>query len=157
MGYTKSIAGFSVTVYLTVITTLACADVNKAAEKREHSDRQAGHRDDSWVSSPKDYVAQHWDGWQDEAAAERGKSLFRQQCASSHGDDGRGTGPAAKGLAYAPANLTTHFHRAPGDGDGYLFWRVSEGGTAEPFRSQDSAMPTFKSVLSTQERWDVLT
>ena len=60
------------------------------------------------------------------------------------------------GLPHAPADLTHHFHRAPGDGDAYLFWRVSEGGQVEPFRSMQSVMPAFKTVLSEDERWDVL-
>jgi Cu/Ag efflux protein CusF len=73
-----------------------------------------------------------------------------------HGTDGRGTGPGAVGLPHAPADLTHHFHRAPGDGDAYLFWRVSEGGQVEPFRSMQSTMPAFKTVLSEDQRWDVL-
>jgi Cu/Ag efflux protein CusF len=73
-----------------------------------------------------------------------------------HGSDGKGTGIAAKGLPHPPADLTHHFHRAPGDGDAYLFWRVSEGGQVEPFKSSQSAMPAFKTVLSEDQRWDVL-
>jgi Cu/Ag efflux protein CusF len=73
-----------------------------------------------------------------------------------HGADGKGTGPVAKGLPHAPADLTHHFHRAPGDGDAYLFWRVSEGGQVEPFKSSQSAMPAYKTVLSADQRWDVL-
>jgi Cu/Ag efflux protein CusF len=73
-----------------------------------------------------------------------------------HGTDGKGTGPAAKGLEHPPADLSNHFHRAPGDGDAYLFWRVSEGGQVEPFKSMKSAMPAFKTVLTEDQRWDVL-
>ena len=73
-----------------------------------------------------------------------------------HGADGKGTGPAGKGLPHPPADLTHHFHRAPGDGDAYLFWRVSEGGQVEPFKSSQSAMPAYKTVLSEDQRWDVL-
>jgi Cu/Ag efflux protein CusF len=73
-----------------------------------------------------------------------------------HGADGKGTGPLARGLPHPPADLTHHFHRAPGDGDAYLFWRVSEGGQVEPFKSSLSAMPAFKYVLSEDQRWDVL-
>ena len=73
-----------------------------------------------------------------------------------HGADGRGQGPRAAGLPHAPADLTHHFHRAPGDGDAYLFWRVSEGGQVEPFRSMQSVMSVIKTVLRGDERWDVL-
>jgi Cu/Ag efflux protein CusF len=62
----------------------------------------------------------------------------------------------AQGLSHPPADLTHHFHRAPGDGDAYLFWRVSEGGQVEPFKSGQSAMPAYKTVLSEDQRWDVL-
>jgi mono/diheme cytochrome c family protein len=37
--------------------------------------------------------------------------------------------------------------------EGYLFWRVSEGGTFEPF---NSVMPTWKGILSEDERWQVI-
>jgi Cu/Ag efflux protein CusF len=60
------------------------------------------------------------------------------------------------GLPHAPADLTHHFHRASGDGDAYLFWRVSEGGQVEPFKSMQSMMPAFKTVLTEDQRWDVL-
>jgi hypothetical protein len=36
-------------------------------------------------------------------------------------------------------------HRCSSD---YLFWRVSEGGMMEPFKSMKSAMPAFKTILS---------
>jgi Cu/Ag efflux protein CusF len=94
--------------------------------------------------------------WDDPAATARGEKLFQTQCVVCHGTDGKGTGPGAKGLAHPPADLTHHFHRAPGDGDAYLFWRVSEGGQVEPFKSAQSAMPAFKTILSEEERWDVL-
>src|SRR4029450_12457339 len=74
----------------------------------------------------------------------------------AHGTDGKGTGPAAQSLPHPPADLTHHFHRAPGDGDAYLFWRVSEGGQVEPFRSMQSTMLAFNTVLSEDQRWDVL-
>jgi Cu/Ag efflux protein CusF len=33
---------------------------------------------------------------------------------------------------------------------------VSEGGQVEPFKSSQSAMPAYKTVLSDDQRWDVL-
>lgn len=35
------------------------------------------------------------------------RTLYVENCASCHGDDGRGGGPAARGLAVAPPDLTT--------------------------------------------------
>ena len=37
-----------------------------------------------------------------------------------------------------------------------LFWRVSEGGAVQPFKAMQSAMPAFKTSLSTDKRWDLV-
>ena len=34
----------------------------------------------------------------------------------------------------------------------YWFWRVSEGGAAEPYRSKGSVMPAYKGSLSAEDR-----
>jgi len=114
------------------------------------------HRHERWVAPPPAYAGYRSDRWADLHAIGRGRELYRQHCQACHGADGRGTGPLAASLAHRPADLTNHFHRPPHDGDAYLFWRVSEGGTVEPFRGMGSAMPAFKRVLSEDERWDVL-
>jgi len=116
----------------------------------------ATHRHERWVDPPPAYAAYRSDRWADLHAIGRGRELYRRHCEACHGADGRGTGPLAASLAHRPADLTNHFHRPPHDGDAYLFWRVSEGGTVEPFRGMGSAMPAFKGVLSEDERWDVL-
>lgn len=127
-------------------------------EKEAHHDEQKGHthRHAKWAPPPAAYASRRSDRWTNEAAIARGKKLYQTHCQLCHGPDGRGTGPAAKGLPHAPADLTNHFHMKPGDGDAYLFWRVSEGGAVEPFKSMQSAMPAFKTVLSQEQRWDVL-
>jgi mono/diheme cytochrome c family protein len=38
----------------------------------------------------------------------------------------------------------------------YMFWRVSEGASVEPFKSMRSAMPAWKSDLSVADRWAVI-
>jgi mono/diheme cytochrome c family protein len=47
-------------------------------------------------------------GWgaEDDALTAWGKDLFRQRCASCHGEDGKGNGPAAVALKHPPADLT---------------------------------------------------
>ncbi len=122
-----------------------------------HGDPHGSHRHSEWIAPPAGYAARRHSGWDDAASAGRGEAIYRQNCLSCHGADGNGKGPAAAGLAHAPADLTNHFHTAPGQGDAYLFWRVSEGGMVEPFRGMKSAMPPFKTLLSEQEIWDVLT
>lgn len=121
-----------------------------------HDDHGDAHRHDRWETPPAAYSEHVYEKWDDLSAAQRGKYLYQQNCASCHGDSGKGDGPAGTALTHPPADLTNHFHSAPGQGDSYLFWRISEGGMVEPFRSQNSAMPPFKSMLSEQQRWDVL-
>jgi hypothetical protein len=52
-----------------------------------------------------------------------------------------------------PPSWTHHFHRALGDGDAYLFWRVSEGGQVEPFKASQSAMidPQQKAIVKIEQ------
>ena len=40
--------------------------------------------------------------------------------------------------------------------DAYWFWRVSEGGQGEPYKSKGSVMPGYKDVLSIEDRWAVI-
>lgn len=115
------------------------------------------HAHDQWIDPPADYAGMRNPDWEDRDALVRGHEIYEQSCVVCHGLDGEGTGPIADNLGHHPADLTTHFHRGPGLGDGYLFWRVSEGGAVEPFKSQGSAMPAFKSTLDDRQRWDVLT
>jgi mono/diheme cytochrome c family protein len=114
------------------------------------------HQHPWWEIPPAEYANARSTRWGDAAAIARGQQLFQTYCLMCHGADGKGTGPVAKGLPHPPADLSHHFHRAPGDGDAYLFWRVSEGGQVEPFKSSQSVMPAFKTVLSEDQRWDVL-
>jgi mono/diheme cytochrome c family protein len=91
----------------------------------------------------------------DPANLQRGRELFNAHCATCHGETGRGDGLAGHTGRLKPANLA--------DPNGvvlqplsYWFWRVSEGGTAEPFHSQGSVMPAWKHHLSEAERWQVI-
>ena len=126
--------------------------------KASHGQTMDGHphQHDTWETPPAAYAGARSTRWNDLAAVARGESLFQTHCTVCHGADGKGKGPGAVGLPHAPADLTHHFHRAPGDGDAYLLWRVSEGGQVEPFKSMQSMMPAFKTVLTEDQRWDVL-
>jgi len=54
-----------------------------------------------------------------------GKAAFATHCASCHGPEGHGDGPASVGLAIPPADLTApHLWEHP---DGELFWWISHG------------------------------
>ena len=145
-------------------TTLAMAsgdhmgghDHMQAMQPSMQEHHEGMHRHDTWVTPPAAYAGKTWNAWDDPAIAARGEQLFKQNCSTCHGMTGQGNGPAAAGLAHKPADLTNHFHNAPGDGDGYLFWRISEGGQVPPFKGMQSAMPPFKS-LSEADRWAILT
>jgi len=86
---------------------------------------------------------------------EAGRELFQDHCATCHGETGRGDGLAGQAGRLKPANLAdpNGVAREPLS---YWFWRVSEGGTAEPFHSRGSIMPAWKYHLSEIERWQVI-
>ncbi len=80
-----------------------------------------------------------------------GKDLFAANCASCHGTEAKGDGPAGQGLNPKPADLTQL--SAKDDTDGYLIWRISEGGGFAPF---NSAMPAWKDTLNETQRWQIV-
>lgn len=84
-------------------------------------------------------------------AAEAGESVYGRYCAACHGELGAGDGPASPGLNPAPKNLAANEDSLS---DGYLFWRISQGGMSEPF---NSAMPAWENVISETEIWQVVT
>ena len=122
----------------------------------EHQNQQGTHKHQNWPTPPETYANKISHRWGDEGAIVRGQALYDTHCTACHGADGLGTTPLAKTLPHPPADLSHHFHLHPGDGDAYLYWRVSEGGTVEPFKSTGSLMPGFKSLLSEDQIWDVL-
>lgn len=83
-------------------------------------------------------------------ATAAGQTLYGVQCASCHGDSGKGDGPAGQALTPPAANLVDS---ASANGDDYLYYRIAEGGAMDPF---NSSMPPFKNVLSEDEIWQVV-
>jgi mono/diheme cytochrome c family protein len=86
----------------------------------------------------------------DAASLARGQALYQANCATCHGDEGQGDGPAAAGMDPPPAPIA---HTAQMLSDAYLFYRLSAGGDMAPF---NSAMPAFEDSLDEHERWDVI-
>jgi mono/diheme cytochrome c family protein len=84
-----------------------------------------------------------------------GQQLYQRHCATCHSETGRGDGLAGHVLSLKPANLADPRGVAKKPLD-YWFWRVSEGGTVEPFHSKGSVMPAWKHHLSEIERWQVI-
>jgi putative copper resistance protein D len=76
-----------------------------------------------------------------------GSALFRTHCATCHGAAGRGDGAGGAGLPRPPADLTAPHTAQHTAGD--MFWWLTHGIPA-------GGMPAFDSVLSEEERWDLI-
>ncbi len=76
---------------------------------------------------------------------ERGKALYVKECASCHGDKGKGDGPAAKDLEKHPGDLTAA--KMWDQTDGAFFWKLTEG---------RKPMPSYAQTISEEDRWHVI-
>ena len=74
-----------------------------------------------------------------------GRKIYERQCLACHGVKGKGDGPVATHLEKRPGNLASP--KLWEQSDGALFWKVNEG---------HRPMPTFKNVMSDEERWPVI-
>ena len=124
------------------------------------ADHAAGHNDAGehvHGAVPAAYAAMHipTSAWTDPDILQRGRAIYAERCAVCHGERGDGKGPGAAQLSPKPADLTDAAMVAEMT-DSYWLWRVSEGGTVEPFRSKGSAMPAWKGALSLRDRWAVI-
>jgi mono/diheme cytochrome c family protein len=122
----------------------------------QHQGNDAGH-EHQHVAPPPAYARRHapMAAWTDAGTIARGKGVYETRCVVCHGERGDGKGPGAAGLTLKAPDLTDATMVAHMT-DSYWFWRVSEGGTVEPLKSQGSAMPAWKSQLSVPERWAVI-
>jgi mono/diheme cytochrome c family protein len=133
----------------------AAGEHQRHSQHEEHGHHET-HKHHDWPAPPAAYADKISHRWGDAGAIARGKALYDTHCTVCHGADGRGMTAFAKTLPHPPADLLHHFHPRPGDGDAYLFWRVSEGGTVEPFKAAGSLMPAFNKLLNEPQIWDVL-
>lgn len=144
---------------VTAAATLAAAVLATAAGAQaphQHGHGAAPHAHDH-PSVPARYarVATSPGTWTDELVLARGRALYQTHCAVCHGPKGEGDGPGVASTPLKPpsfrdAGMVAMMSPA------YWYWRVSEGGTVEPFRSRGSTMPAWKSVLSEADRWAVI-
>jgi len=86
------------------------------------------------------------------AAIASGNEAYIALCSQCHGEDGRGEGPDAAGLNPPPGDFTNP-ERMQESTDGYLLWRISEGGDFEPY---NSLMTAWGTLLSEQEIWELI-
>ncbi|TFH37953.1 MAG: cytochrome c [Anaerolineales bacterium] len=84
-------------------------------------------------------------------ALERGNKAYTALCSQCHGVRGEGDGPEATGIDPGPGDLRRAGER--GISDGYLYWRIADGGTFEPF---NSLMPAWGGLLSDTEIWELV-
>ena len=78
------------------------------------------------------------------AAANAGRGIFQQNCATCHGTHGLGNGPNARALAKKPANFSRPFYKDYDDVT--WFWRVKEG-------VPGTRMPQWGKLLTKEQMW----
>jgi len=76
----------------------------------------------------------------------QGAKLFATHCASCHGREGRGDGPAGRFLRVKPSDLTADHVYGHTDGD--LYWWITNG--------IREVMPPFALALDEEARWNVI-
>ena len=115
------------------------------------------HHDHDHPAVPATYAKAHLPDhvWTDPKMLARGREIYTAKCALCHGEKGDGKGPGAANLPLKPADLTDAKMVAEMAGN-FWYWRVSEGGLVEPFKSKGSTMPPWKSDLSQNDRWAVI-
>ena len=130
----------------------ASADDRPGGQPHTHGDEAHVH-----ASVPSAYrsVTSSAAIWTDAGTLARGQAIYVAKCAVCHGEHGGGDGPAATGLPLKPPSLKDTRMVAEMT-PAYWFWRVSEGGVVEPFRSSGSVMPAWKDDISVDDRWAVI-
>jgi mono/diheme cytochrome c family protein len=83
---------------------------------------------------------------------EAGAKLYKTNCGSCHGAKGDGNSPVGKALNPKASDLTDGSVMSK-LGDDYLYWRIAEGGSGDPF---NSAMAGFGGDLSEEEIWQLV-
>lgn len=75
----------------------------------------------------------------------KGREIYMKQCATCHGKSGKGDGPAAKFLGKPLPDFTSP--AVAQQSEGVLFWKITNG---------NPPMPSWKAMLSEQDRWAVV-
>ncbi len=97
---------------------------------------------------PEEYASLQSSVAADEASLARGAALYAANCITCHGDTGMGEGSTGASLDPSPAPIA---HTSQMLSDGYLFWRITEGGA-----HFGTAMPVWGDALEPEARWDLI-
>jgi mono/diheme cytochrome c family protein len=131
--------------------------VAQAPKAHDHTDATAKGEPHVHAPVPPEYKSAHVPSaaWTNAHLLARGEEVYAANCAVCHGERGGGDGPAAAGLPIKPPSFqdVSMVNEMSGN---YWFWRVSEGGVVEPFKSMGSVMPAWKGQLSVEDRWAVI-
>ena len=162
----KRILFFAVFLITVAMLLAACSSSQPTSDDHEsdvgaeehvegdvHEDDEAAEGEEhAHIEPPAEYTDLTNPFVDDQETVEAGEVIYETYCAACHGPEGDGDGPAAGALDPKPSVLTDA-HMMEELSDGYLFWRVSEGGAFEPF---NSGMPAWKEILSEAEHWQVI-
>ncbi|BCA81048.1 hypothetical protein AOP6_2835 [Desulfuromonas sp. AOP6] len=80
-----------------------------------------------------------------------GKRLFLKLCAECHGRPAEGRSQRANFFHPPAPQFTSPLYRQADPA--YLFWRISQGKTVDPYLSLGSVMPAYGSHFSEEEIW----
>src|SRR5690554_5113429 len=98
---------------------------------------------DEWVVP--DSVRRFRNPHTDQQALSHGESLYKIHCWACHGETGLGDGAAGGAMGAQPANFQDDKVRE--QSDGALYWKITHGNVN---------MPSFKEVLSDEQRWQLV-
>ena len=99
---------------------------------------------------PKEYEGANSSSTADPAAIDKGRTLYKAECATCHGADGMGSGDPGKAVSPSPA-LLAYMIKRPIAVDEYLLWSIGDGGV-----QFNSEMPAFKDKLARDDIWRII-
>ncbi len=79
-------------------------------------------------------------------ASAEGAKIFKTNCETCHGPQGRGDGPIGESLDPKPQDLAELQSVVADD---YLYWRIAEG-------SPGTSMPPWKNILTEEQIWQIV-
>jgi mono/diheme cytochrome c family protein len=135
----KSMFGLVVVLILGALVLAACG-----------GDNNGGGSGITRQSPPAEYAGKTNPFEGQQAAIDTGKELYTVNCATCHGDSGKGDGPAGGSLDPKPANLV---QTAAETDPAYSHWVIAEGGAAAGL---SPSMVAYKGILTDEQIWQIV-